>query len=235
MRRVVVQAEKIGPGRAGGGFHVSERPLAQQVGDIACPLDRQFAFVKVGFAALALMRVVTGEPAHDAEEFVIAALQRPVFRQKSEVPFPDQRGAIAGRAQQRRQCRKAGRDPHLGLVAVGGAQRLDEAELEAVLVAPGDQRDPRVGAERRIGVGLREAHPFAGEPVERRRPVTGLPGAAEIGVTAVVNDDENDIRAIRTGHSGPPCVTRNLAGTLIAGKRGLGGTPAPRRPIDWPG
>jgi hypothetical protein len=43
---------------------------------------------------------------------------------------------------------------HLGLVAVGGAERLDEAELETVLVAPGDQRDPRIGAERRIGVGL---------------------------------------------------------------------------------
>jgi len=31
-----------------------------------------------------------------------------------------------------RQCRKAGRDPHLGLAAVGGAERLDEAEIETV-------------------------------------------------------------------------------------------------------
>ena len=148
------------------------------------------------------MRVVTRKPAHDAEEFIVAALQRAVFRQKSEVPFPDQRGLIADRAQQRRQCRKAGWDPHLGLVAVGGAQRLDEAQLDAVLVAPGDQRDPRVGAERRIGVGLREAHPLVGEPVERRRPVTGLPGAAEIRVPAVVDNDEDYIRAMQTGHSG---------------------------------
>jgi hypothetical protein len=172
------------------------------------------------------MRVVTGEPAHDAEEFVIAALQRPVFRQKSEVPFPDERGAVAGRAQQRRQCRKAGRDPHLRLIAIDGAQRLDQAQLEAVLVAPGDQRDPRVGAERRIGVGLRETHPFSGEPVERRRPVTGLPGAAEIRVPAVVNDDKDDIRAIRAGHIVSSRTAPSLDATPILSK--------PARPPVWP-
>ena len=90
-----MQAEKIRRGRSGGGFGVSEGALAQQVGYIACQLDRQFAFVEVGFAALALMCVVTGLAAHDAEEFVIAALQRAVFRQKPEMPFPEQRGAIA--------------------------------------------------------------------------------------------------------------------------------------------
>jgi hypothetical protein len=50
--------------------------------------------------------------------------------------------------------------------------------------------------------GLGEANPFAGEPVERRRPVTGLPGATEIRVTAVISDDEDYIRANLAGHKG---------------------------------
>ena len=223
VRCVVVQAEEIGAGRRGGSFDIGKGPLAQQVGDIACPLDRQFAFPKVGLAALALMRVVAREAAHDAEEFVVAALQRAVFRQKPEVPFADQCGAIAGRAQQRRQCREAGRDAHLRLVAVGAAQRLDEADLEAVLVAPGDQPDPRVGAERRVGVGLSEAHPLAGEPVERRCAVAGLPGAAEIRIAAVVDHDKDYIRANRAGHGwllvhGPNFVRKPDAGQARDGE-----------------
>ena len=140
------------------------------------------------------MRVVAGEPAHDAEEFVIAALQRAVARQISEMPFADQRGAIAGAAQQGGQGRKARRHAHFRRLAVAPAQRLDQPDRQPILVAAGDQRDPRVGAQRRIGVGLRKADALGGEPVERRRAVIGLPGAAEIGITAIVDHDEQDVR-----------------------------------------
>jgi len=51
-----------------------------------------------------------------------------------------------------------------------------------------------VCCERRIGIGLSEADPFTGEPVERRCRVIGLSSAAEIGITAILDYDENNVR-----------------------------------------
>ena len=44
--------------------------------------------------------IVAGEPTHNAEELIVAASQRAVARQVSQMPFADQRSAIARAAQQ---------------------------------------------------------------------------------------------------------------------------------------
>src|SRR5215470_8719003 len=73
------------------------------------------------------------------------------------------------------------------------AQWLDQPDRQSILVAPGDQCNPSIGAQRRIGVSLREANALSGKLVERRSSVIGLTGAAEVGVTAVVHDNEQDV------------------------------------------
>src|SRR5215471_17755029 len=100
VRRRVMEAQEIwfGPRRRRGD--PGNCPFTQYIRDVACPLDGDFALVEIVFAAIADMSVVSGEPAHYSKEFVIAALQRAVARQISEMPFPDKRGAIAGAAQQ---------------------------------------------------------------------------------------------------------------------------------------
>ncbi len=126
-----MQAQKIGLGPPRRRGDPGGRPFAQHIGDIAHPLDRGLSLVEVRLAAVTDMHVVAGEPAHHAEELVIAALQRAVARQIPEMPFADQRRAIAGVAQQRRQCGEPGRHPHLRRFAVAPAQRLDQPDRQA--------------------------------------------------------------------------------------------------------
>src|SRR6516162_5858285 len=62
-----------------------------------------------------------------------------------------------------------------------------------ILVAAGNQGNPSIRAQRRIGISLREANALSGKPVKRRSLVIGLTGAAEVGIAAVVDDDEQDV------------------------------------------
>src|SRR5262249_23333791 len=64
---------------------------------------------------------------------------------------------------------------------------------QPILVAPGDQCNPSIGAQCRVGVGLREANALSGKPVKRWSSVISLTGAAQVGLTAVVDDDEQDV------------------------------------------
>src|SRR5258708_7520274 len=146
MRRGILEAEEIRLRRRGRFLDKGDRPLAQHVGDIALPLYRRLALVEVGLAAIAKMRVVAGIAAHDPEKLVIPALQRTVAWQIAEMPFADQRGAVAGIAQQRRESRVNRRYAHLRRVPIAPPQRLDEPDRQPVLVASSDQRDPRIGA-----------------------------------------------------------------------------------------
>ena len=79
-------------------------------------------------------------------------------------------------------------------MAVAPAQWLDQPDRKPILVTTGDQCNPSIRAQRRIGVSLREANALSGKPVKRRSSVMGLTGAAEVGITAVVDDDEQDVR-----------------------------------------
>src|SRR5690348_907368 len=96
MRRRIMEAEEIRLRRRGRRLDKGDRPLAQHVGDIALPLHRRLTLVEIMLAAIAKMRVVAGIAAHDPEELVIPALQGTVARQIAEMPFADERGAVAG-------------------------------------------------------------------------------------------------------------------------------------------
>src|SRR6266478_3262287 len=125
MRCRIMETEEITLRRHGRRLDKGDRPLAQHFGDIALPLDRRLALVEVVLTPIAKMRVIAGIAAHDPEELVIPALQRTVARQIAEMPFANERGAVAGITQQRRESRVTRRYAHLWRVVMAPPQRLD--------------------------------------------------------------------------------------------------------------
>jgi hypothetical protein len=75
------------------------------------------------------------------------------------------------------------------------AQRLFEPDGQPVLVTPGNQRDPGGGADRGIGIGLREAHSLGGDAIDvgRREIATAIAG--HVGIAEVVGENEQNIRS----------------------------------------
>src|SRR5438094_909174 len=83
----------------------------------------------------------------DAEETVVAALQRAEARQEAQVPFADEGSSISGFFKQRRQRRMAGRQADtFGTLRI---QRLFQTQREAILITAGNEG----GACRRAGRG----------------------------------------------------------------------------------
>src|SRR5262245_59476056 len=87
-------------------------PIAEQVRHVAVPLDWYFLLVEltinkatgwtereVAQRARTMIEII-GSAGEDPEEVVIAALQWTEIRQEAEMPFADQRGAIACLLQQ---------------------------------------------------------------------------------------------------------------------------------------
>src|SRR3954449_12434049 len=93
---------------------------------------------------------IIGGATEDAEEMVVAALERAEIRQKTEVPFSDQRRAIAGLLQQGRQGRMARRQADV--LRSTRIDRLLQADRHAVLVSPGGKRCARGRTDRGIGI-----------------------------------------------------------------------------------
>ncbi len=94
---------------------------------------------------------------------------------------------------------------------VGGAgDRLLQAAAQAVLVAPGDQREAGRRADRRVGVGLGEADALPGQLVQLRRGEVGLAVDAQVGMAQVVGQDEDDVRLFAAARGG--ARQRGLAG-----------------------
>jgi hypothetical protein len=78
-----------------------DRAITEQVGHVAVPLDRNLALMelsRLGAAAgcIPTMIEIVGGARINAEELVVAALERAVIGQKAEVPLADQAGGIAG-------------------------------------------------------------------------------------------------------------------------------------------
>ena len=140
---------------------------------------------------------IVGSAAENAEEMVVAALDRAEVRQEAEMPLADQRGAIARLPEQRRQRGMARRQAD-----IPGRRRIDrllEPDRQPVLIAAGDQRRARRRADGRIGVGLGEPHPFQREAVDVRRRVVELAVATHIRVAEIVRQDEDDVRLAGLG------------------------------------
>ena len=125
------------------------------------------------------MREVIEGAAAESPEVIVAALERAEVGQIAEVPFAEQGGAVAGFLEERGQRGMLGRQAQSG---VAGAQRLVEADGQAVLIAAGDQRGPRGRAHGRVGVGLQELHALGGEAVDVGRVVIAAAVAGEVGV-----------------------------------------------------
>src|SRR3954465_433932 len=74
--------------------------------------------------------------AAEAVEVIVAALQRTESRQRAQVPLPDERRAIAGLPQPRRERGMLRRQTD-----VPASQRLFQPEWQSILVAAGGERE----------------------------------------------------------------------------------------------
>ncbi len=74
------------------------------------------------------------------------------------------------------------------------AQRLFEADGQPVLVTPGNKRDAGGGADRGIGIGLREAHALGGDAVDIGRREIAAAIAGDIGIAEIVGENEQNVR-----------------------------------------
>ena len=194
VRRVEMQAQEEGlSGRRVVGDHL-DRAVAEQVGEVAVLMDQCVLIPEVvgrSIGCAGLVGEVVELAAAEAVEVVVSALERAVVRQPAQVPFADQRGAVAGFFEQRRQRGMFGRQAD---VACGPGERFFQADGQAVLVASGDERDAGGGADGGVGVGLGEADAFGGEVVEDGRAVVWAAVAGEVGEAEVVGHDEDDVR-----------------------------------------
>ena len=107
------------------------------------------------------MGEVIDAAAHRAEELLVAALERAEMRREAEVPLADERGGVARVAQERGQRRMSGRQVR-ECASQGARDRLVCAAAQAVLPAPGREREARRRAHGRVGVAV-------GEHARRRR------------------------------------------------------------------
>ena len=125
---------------------------------------------------------------------VVAALQRAIRRQLAEMPLADERRRVARFFQERWQrgfCRwQSDR-------GVSNRERLLEADGEAVLIAPGHERDSRRGADRGVRVGLEKAHAGRSQAIDVRGGKIGPAVAGDVRVAEIVGEDEDDVRLLR--------------------------------------
>ena len=172
-----------------------DRAARDQVGEIAVFAVRLFARPEVVPAARIAVGEVVDAARHRPEERLVARAQRTERGRIAEVPLADQRGPVAGRAQQRRQGRMLGRQTERRAAAAPAVDRLLGGAAQPVLVARRHQREPGRRADRRVRIALRHPQAAGGEAVEHRRDRLAAAVAAEVGEAEVVGDDEDDVRA----------------------------------------
>src|SRR5262245_30514437 len=95
MRRIEMQAQEKRLTRPRiGGDHL-HRALAEQARRIADIVADAVVVPEIMFTVGASMREIIDRAAAEAIEMIIAAFQRAEFGQRSEMPFTDQRRAVA--------------------------------------------------------------------------------------------------------------------------------------------
>ena len=153
-----------------------------------------------------------------AEELVEAVDGRQVLVQVAEVVLAELAGGIAVRLEQ------LGDRHVLGLQADVRTRHPDLAQAGAEHALAGDERGAPGGAAL-LAVGVGEAHPLVGDPVDVRRPVAHQPVAvtAQVRDPDVVAPDHQDVGLVRHG-SAPLALgsPRILASRWVTG-------PHPRR------
>jgi hypothetical protein len=93
-----------------------------------------------------------------------------------------------------------------------GARHPDLAQPRSVHALAGDERRPPHRAAL-LAVGIGEAHPLIGEPVDVRRPVAHQPVAVATQVRDpdVIAPDHQDVRLLAVGHARQPRRDATLA------------------------
>ena len=80
--------------QSGIGFDRLHRAIAKQVGHVAVAVDRDLLLMEWRPRLAAVIEIVRGA-APDAEEVVVAALERAEIRQEAQMPLADKCRAIA--------------------------------------------------------------------------------------------------------------------------------------------
>ena len=109
----------------------------------------------------------------------------------AEVPLARHPGRVALLLQHLGERRLPVRD------AVPGLRAERPVDADAVGIAAGQERRPRGRADRLGDVEVGEPPPLAREPVEVRRGEPGGAEAADVGVSLVVGEDDDDVRRPR--------------------------------------
>ena len=197
VRRGVVQAQQERRAFAGHAVYPVGGALRQQVGQIAAVLDFALAFEQVRHAVGAAVAEVVDAARHRSVEHVVARAQRAEMRRIAQVPLADQCRAPARLLQQRRHAGMLWRQAQHGTVARTAADGLVGRAAQAILVAPGHQREARGRAHGRVRIALREPQALGREPVDHGRDGAEVRGpaaiAAQIGIAQIVGDDEHDV------------------------------------------
>src|SRR6185436_18076953 len=108
------------------------------------------------------------------------------------MPLADQAGRVALVAQELRKRLPGRRQPQIGVSRFRMSERT--LEREALLVASADQSGARRRAARSIRIELGEAHARFREAVDVGRLDVGSAVAAEISISHIVRDDQDDVR-----------------------------------------
>ena len=185
-RRLALPANEIGGSRG------------DQIGEVTGALDLRLAVIEVVATRGVTMGEVIDAAAHWAEKLHVAALQRAEAWRKAEMALADERGGVAGIAQQRRERRMLGRQPeHRALTRRAAGDRLVGAAAQPVLPAASGEREARRRAHRRVGVAVGEAQARGRQPIHVGRAGRASAVAAEIGVAEIVGQDEDEVGAQR--------------------------------------
>ena len=154
----------------------------------------------VGWRVVRQLRLLLGvQVVEVAEELVEAVHGRQILVQVAEVVLAELPRRVAVRLQQ------LGDRHVLGLQTDVHARDTDLAQAGAVDALAGDERRATGGAAL-LAIGVGEAHPLVGDPVDVRRPVTHQPVAvaAEIRDPDVVAPDHENVRLVGARHA---CVS----------------------------
>jgi len=199
VRRRVVKAQQERPAVRCPQPDVVDRLLAQQVGQVVAFVMGRIAVAHEVVPPLAVdMTEVADAAGQRTEMKLVPAQRRPEMRRVAKVPLADQRGRVAGLAEQRRHRRMLGRKADRRAAVEARGHRFLGRAPQLVLVAPGDHREPGRRADRRVGVSAIEAQALFRHPVEARRNRCAPAVTAEVGIAEVVGNDEDEVGHVRS-------------------------------------
>src|SRR4029453_5697922 len=158
-------------------------------------LAREPGYRKLVSPRVRTMIEIVGTTADHSEEVVVAALQWAEIWQVAEMPFADQRGAIARLLQHRRQSGVAWRQANV--LGAYWTNWFFQPNRQTSRIASSDQRRARRRAVGGIGVTLRESQSLDCQPVDVWRCIVAVTVATHISVAEVIRQDEDDVRLCR--------------------------------------